>query len=354
MTVLEGILGCFYMDTDILSSLYYDIHNQQWPIGDMIWVPQHMSVLAWKRAIDKFIIEICDIILGHYICCIMKMGWIYLGCLCQHGYIDYVFPLLPDDHHANQSLVVMMAADAVTMVMYQQPQSPVPTVQAAPQAQAVAQPALGTTGPDVVIEEIIKIVLNDDDDNNNNEWNQAAADEENTIFSMIQVYKEVNTPPQAPETPCQICIMPREASAGKQSTDMEIMNAAMSLLLSYPAPAEMALSSQMSQWLGLAPGTLPNLEQNLQESISPSKKINLDHLRDKYGHSRWDLSKVWSEVREYKKQESKVEETDKDWSRWNTERSSSKQSQSKQRGGSLKCQSESRWHSQSRDTNASD
>ena len=29
MMVPEGIFRCFYMDTDILSSLYYDIHNQQ-------------------------------------------------------------------------------------------------------------------------------------------------------------------------------------------------------------------------------------------------------------------------------------------------------------------------------------
>ena len=40
LTVLEGIFRWFYMDTDILSSLYYDIHTRQLP--------------AWKRAIDKF------------------------------------------------------------------------------------------------------------------------------------------------------------------------------------------------------------------------------------------------------------------------------------------------------------
>ena len=46
LTVPEGIFGWYYMDTDILSSLYYDIHNQQWPIGDMPQVPQHTSVPA--------------------------------------------------------------------------------------------------------------------------------------------------------------------------------------------------------------------------------------------------------------------------------------------------------------------
>ena len=81
LVVQEGIFKQFYMDIDIFLSLYYDIHNQQWPIGDMPQVPQHMSAQAWKRAVDKFINETCDIIIGHYHCCIVKMGCIYLGCL---------------------------------------------------------------------------------------------------------------------------------------------------------------------------------------------------------------------------------------------------------------------------------
>ena len=81
LTVPEGIFRWFYMDTDILLSLYHNIHNQQWPIGDMPWEAQHMSVQVWKRAIDKFINETCDIIMGYYHCHIVKMGRIYLGCL---------------------------------------------------------------------------------------------------------------------------------------------------------------------------------------------------------------------------------------------------------------------------------
>ena len=249
--VLEGIFGCFYMDTDILSSLYYNIHNQQWPIGDMPWAQQHMLAPAWKRAVDKFINETCDIILGHYHCCIVKMGQIYPGCLRLHGYIDYVFPLLPDDPHANRSLAATMAADTTAMVMHQQPQALVPAAQATPQTQAKAQPvaqpttqsAPETTGPDVVIEEIVKI----DEDDDDNEQDHAAADKESAILSMIQAYKEADAPPQAPETPCQICATPGEASAGEQSTNTEIMNAVASLSLSYPTPVETALSSQMSQ-----------------------------------------------------------------------------------------------------------
>ena len=46
LMVPEGIFEWFYMDTNILSSLYYDIHNQQWPIGDMPQMLQHMSAPA--------------------------------------------------------------------------------------------------------------------------------------------------------------------------------------------------------------------------------------------------------------------------------------------------------------------
>ena len=178
---------------------------------------------------------------------------------------------------------------ATVTVMSQQPQAPVPAAQVTSQtwaeAQPVAQPTTQqvpeTTGPDVVEEEVVEML--DDDDDNDNEQDRVAADEESTILSMIQAYKEANTPPPAPEAPCQICATPGEASVGEQSTDTEMSPAAASLLLSYPAPVEMVLSSQMSQQLGPAPGTLPNLEQNLQEKISLSKQADLDHLRDKSG-----------------------------------------------------------------------
>ena len=146
----------------------------------------------------------------------------------------------------------MMVADAATMVMHQQPQTLVPAAQVMPQTQAKAQPvalptmqpAPETTSPDVVIEEVKVIKIDDDDDN---EQDCAAADKESAILSMIQAYKEADNPPQAPETPCQICATPREASAGEQSMDTEITNAAALLSLSYATPAETALSSQMSQ-----------------------------------------------------------------------------------------------------------
>ena len=138
-------------------------------------VPQHISALAMKRTINKFIDKTCDIILGHYHCHIMKMGQIHPDCLCLQGYIDYAFPLLPDDPHANRSLTVTMVADATMTVMYQQPQALAPAVQVVLQAQAVAQPATqpamqpapDTTSPDVVIEEIIKITLNNDENDDN-------------------------------------------------------------------------------------------------------------------------------------------------------------------------------------------
>ena len=143
----------------------------------------------------------------------------------------------------------------------------------------MTQLAPGTTGPDVVIEEdeIVKI------DDNGNEQDQAAEDEESIILNMIQAYKEADAPPQTSDTPCQICATQGEASVGEQTTDTEIMNTVALLSLSCPAPAEMVLSLEMSQQLGPAPGTMPNLEQNLHESTSLSKQVDLDCLRDKSG-----------------------------------------------------------------------
>ena len=46
LMVEEGIFGQFFMDTDILSLLYYDIHNQQRPIGDMPCGAQHMMAAS--------------------------------------------------------------------------------------------------------------------------------------------------------------------------------------------------------------------------------------------------------------------------------------------------------------------
>ena len=111
--------------------------------------------------------------------------------------------------------------------------------------QATLQPAPEMTSPDVIVEEEVIDIINDDDDDN--EEGRAAADEESTILSMIQAYKKANTPPPAPETPCQICATPGEASVGEQSMDTEMLTAVVTLSLSYPTPAEMVLSSQLSQ-----------------------------------------------------------------------------------------------------------
>ena len=288
LTVEEGIFGCFFMDTDILSTVYYDIHNQQQPIGDMPWVPQHTTASAWKRAVNKFVKETCDIIQGHYHCCIVKNGQIYPGCLQPHNYIDYAFPLLVDDPHTNRTLATRMATDVTMTVIYQQSQTSAPTTHPAPQTtekepttappatQLRMQPVLETTSLDVIIEEEI-VKIKDD----SNMQDQAEEDKESAILSMIQVCQEANTPPEAPDTPCLTCATPGEASTGQLSMDTEMMTAVASLSLSSPAPVEAALSSEMSQQLGPAPGTLPNLEQNVQESTSPLKQVDLDCLRHK-------------------------------------------------------------------------
>ena len=344
LMVDKGIFGHFFMDTDILLTLYYDIHNQQRPIGDMPHAAQHMTASSWKRAVNKFVKKTCDITQGHYHCRIVKNGQIYLGCLQPHGYIDYAFPLLLDDPHANPSLAARMVADTAVMVICQQPQAPASATQSPPtRTPPMMQPVPEATSPDVIIKEEI-VEIGDDD----TEQGQAEKDEKSAILSMIQVCQEADAPPLAPDTPCPTCATQGEAS-GEQSMDTKMTNAAWSLSLSYPAPAQISLSLELSQQLGLALGSLPNLEWNVQESVSPSKQVDLNHLRDKSRRSLWDLGKVWSDVTEYEEQKSKVEETSRDWSQWDTGWNSSKGSQSRQWEGSPKWQSKSRTCSKSRD-----
>ena len=180
-----------------------------------------------------------------------------------------------------------------------------------------------TTGPDLVIKEEVVVEIRD----NGSEQDEGNGDEESAILSMIQVYQVADVPPAAPDTPCPTCATQGDASE-EQSTDTEMTTAAVSLSLLYPPPIETALSSEMSQWLGPVLGTLPNLEQNVQESVSPLKQVDCNRLRDKSGRIRQDLGKAWSDVKEYEEQKSKVEETSKDRSRQDTGQRSSKRSQS--------------------------
>ena len=218
-----------------------------------------------------------------------------------------------------------MAADAAMMVMSQQPKAPVSTTQSASaRMPSATQPVPQATGPDVVIEEEEVIEVEDE----GREPEQAEEDEETTFLSMKQAYQVAEAPPSTPDTPCSTCAIQGEASE-EQSTDTEMTMAVASLSLSYPALAETALSSEMTQHLGPPLGTLPNLERNVQESVSPLKQVDLDRLRDKSGRSQRDLSKVWSDVTEYEVQNSKVEKASRGRSSWNTERGSLKRSQSK-------------------------
>ena len=242
LMVEEGIFRHFFMDTDILLTLYYDIHNQQRPIRDMPHGAQHTTASSWKKAINKFVKETCDIIQGHYHCRIVKNSGIYPRCLRPHSYIDYAFLLLSDNPHTNKSLAARMAVDAAMMVMSQQPQTPAPVTQSAPtRTSPVTQPLPETTGLDVVVEEEIVEV-----EDEGTEQGQAEEDKETAILSMIQAYQEANTPPPTLDTPCSTCATQGEATR-EQSTDTEMTSTAASLLLSYPAPAETVLSSEMSQ-----------------------------------------------------------------------------------------------------------
>ena len=103
-----------------------------------------------------------------------------------------------------------------------------------------------TTSHDVVIEEEEVVEVEDEGE----EPEHAEEDEETAILSMIQIYQVAKAPPLTLDTSCLTCATQGEASR-EQSTDTKMTMAAASLSLSYPVPAETALSSEMTQHLGL-------------------------------------------------------------------------------------------------------
>ena len=96
LTTNEGIAGHFYMDVDILLTMYQYRADQLRFMGEF---PQgkHMSARAWNKAYEKAVDEAVEKIGQQLFCQKKKLGRPYPVCLRQAGYLDHAFPLLIDD-----------------------------------------------------------------------------------------------------------------------------------------------------------------------------------------------------------------------------------------------------------------
>ena len=96
LATTEGIAGRFYMDVDILSTVYQYMTDQLRFMGEF---PRgkHASTKAWNKAYEKAVDETVEKI-GQQLFCQKKiLGRPYPTCLRPAGYLDYAFPLPIDD-----------------------------------------------------------------------------------------------------------------------------------------------------------------------------------------------------------------------------------------------------------------
>ena len=96
LTTSEGIAGRFYMDVDILSTVYQYMTDQLRFMGEFPW-GKHVSTKAWNKAYEKAVDETVEKIGQQLFCQKKKLGRPYPICLRQAGYLDYAFPLPIDD-----------------------------------------------------------------------------------------------------------------------------------------------------------------------------------------------------------------------------------------------------------------
>ena len=91
----EGIAGHFYMDVDILSTVYQYMADQLWFMGEF---PRgkHTMAKTWHKAYEKAVDETIERI-GQQLFCQKKLGQPYPVCLRSAGYLDHAFPLPADD-----------------------------------------------------------------------------------------------------------------------------------------------------------------------------------------------------------------------------------------------------------------
>ena len=96
LTTNEGIAGRFYMDVDILSTVYQYMADQLQFMGEF---PRgkHTLAQAWHKAYEKAVNETIERIGQQLFCQKKKLGRPYPVCLRSAGYLDHAFPLPTDD-----------------------------------------------------------------------------------------------------------------------------------------------------------------------------------------------------------------------------------------------------------------
>ena len=232
LTTKEGIAGQFYMDVNILSTVYKYMANQLHFMGEFPW-GKHMTTKAWNKAYKKAVDEMVDKIGQQIFCQKRKMGWAYPVCLREPGYLDHAYPLPVDDpqyrppgpYHENW---------ADTMA------------DESGEAQAV-----GGGGPDVVIEEEYEEEITTIYDSANDPTAACHRTDPTPVESLADILQSSVERP-GPSEKQRTCRSRSRGESENLSTDSEMKE----------AMGELSLSAQMSEWLGPAPDALPNLSEH--------------------------------------------------------------------------------------------
>ena len=243
LTTKEGIVGWFYMDVDILSTVYKYMMDQLRFMGEFPRAGKHTMTKAWNRAYDKAVDKMVDKIGQQIFCQKRKLGRAYPVCLRQPGYLDYAYPLTVDDPQY-------------------WPPGPYHENWAGTLDDEVGEAeACGGKGPDVVIKEEIE---------------EEIEEEITTIYDSandptVACHQPDPTPAESLTDILQSSVAELRSSekqptyrlrsggeSGNISTDSEMKE----------AMGELLLSAQMSEQLGPAPDALPNLAKHATTSTT--------------------------------------------------------------------------------------
>ena len=269
LATTEGIAGRFYMDVDVLPTVYQYMMDQLRFMGEF---PRgkHTSTKAWNKAYEKAVDETVEKI-GQQLFCQKKiLGWPYPACLRPAGYLDYAFPLLIDDPQ------------------YRPPGPYQENWAGTLDDETKEAEASEGQGPDVVVEEEITIVY----DSSNDPTVACHQPEMSAAELLADILQSSAAQLRVSEEPPTHRSM-SGGDSGNLSTNSEMKEVLGGL----------SLSAQLAGRLGPVPGALPNLTQ---QAAASTTQEDLKKLWKPNGHSR-QLNKAWKDTAEYEKQKGEME-----------------------------------------------
>ena len=237
LTTNERIAGRFYMDVDILSTVYQYMADQLRFMGEF---PRgkHTSAQNWHKAYEKAVDETIEKIGQQLFCQKKKLGRPYPVWLRSAGYLDHAFPLPTDDPQYR-------------------PPGPYQENWAGTLEDATVA-AEASRGPDVIVEEEREEEIEMIYDSTNDLTAACHQSEMSATESLADILKSSATETGDPEE------LPSHRLAsggdlGNLSTDSEMKE----------VMGELSLSAPLAARLGPAPAALPNLAQQATAPATP-------------------------------------------------------------------------------------